>query len=38
MFVEWIDEYKNTYIDEKQMKREIESFMQNYDEEKDKVS
>ena len=37
-FKEWIDEYKNRYVDAGVMKHEIDDYMKNYDESKEKVN
>ena len=35
--LEWIDEYKARFVDAKQLKMEIDEFMKNYDEKKERV-
>lgn len=35
--VEWIEEYQQNYVDEKQLKKDIDEFMQHYDEDQARV-
>ena len=38
MVLEWTEDYKNSFLDEKKIQKDVDSFMQSFDEAKSKVN